>query len=79
MGGSVMDKVYVLTELVNDYYQHGEYFLGVFKDVPTLEEVNACGAYFGKIYKEQYEQLIEDGSLQYQGYHEFLYLKEVEL
>ena len=75
----VMDKVYVLTELVDDYYQHGEYFLGVFKDIPTLEEVNACGAYFGKIYKEQYEQLVEDGSVQYQGYHEFLYLKEVEL
>ena len=76
-----MDRVYVLTELVNDYYQHGEYFLGVFKDIPTLEEVNACGAYFGKIYKEQYEQLIEYGSLQYQyqGYHESLYLKGVEL
>ena len=40
-----MNKVYVLTELVNDYYQHGEYFLGVFKDIPTLEDVNACGAY----------------------------------
>ena len=36
-----MNKVYVLTELVNDYYQHGEYFLGVFKDIPTLEDVNA--------------------------------------
>lgn len=74
-----MDKVYVLTELVNDYYQHGEYFLGVFKDIPTLEEINACDAYFGKVYKEQYEQLIEDGSLQFLGHREFLFLKEVEL
>ena len=76
-----MDKVYVLTEDINDYNQHGEYFLGAFKNIPTLEEVNACGAYFGKIYKEQYEQLIEYGSLQYQyqGYHESLYLREVEL
>ena len=32
-----MDKVYVLTESVSDYHQHGEYFLGVFKDIPTLE------------------------------------------
>ena len=76
-----MDKVYVLTELVDDYCRHGEYFLGVFKDIPTLEEVNACDSCFGKIYKEQYEQLIKDGSVQYQylSYHEFLYLKEVEL
>ena len=46
-----------------------------------MSKVGIClgGAYFGKIYKEQYEQLIEDGSVQYQGYHEFLYLKGVEL
>ena len=74
-----MDKVYVLTELVNDYYQHGEYFLGVFKNIPTLEEVNACGAYFGKVYEEQYEQLIEDGSVQFLGWHEFLFLRGMEL
>ena len=73
------DKVYVLTEDINDYNQHGEYFLGVFKNIPTFKEVNACDAYFGKIDKEQYEQLIEYGSLQYQGYHEFLYLREVGL
>ena len=32
-----------------------------------------------QIYKEQYEQLIEDGSLQYQSYQDFLYLREVKL
>mgnify|MGYP000700479464 CR=1 FL=1 len=32
-----MDKVYVLTECVNDYNQYGDYFLGVFKNIPTLE------------------------------------------
>ena len=74
-----MDKLYVLTELVNDYYQHGEYFLGVFKDVPTLEEVNACDAYFGKIDKKQYKSLVKDGYLQNQPDYEFLYLKEVGL
>ena len=57
-----MNKVYVLTEPVSDYNQHGEYFLWVFKEIPTLEYVNTCGAYFGKIYKEQYEQLIESVS-----------------
>ena len=74
-----MDKVYVLTERVSDYHQYGEYFLGVFKDIPTLEEINACDAYFGKIYDGQYEQLIEYGSFQYQSYHDFLYLREVKL
>ena len=74
-----MDKVYVLTERVNCYNQYGEYFLGVFKDVPTLEEVNACVACFGKIYNYQYGQLIEYGSFQHQSYHDFLYLREVKL
>ena len=75
----MIDKVYVLTERVSDYNQYGVYFLGVFKDIPTLEEVNACDAHFGKICKEQYEQLIEDGILQYQSYQDFLYLREVQL
>ena len=74
-----MDKVYVLTECVNDYNQYGEYFLGVFKNVPTLSEVNTCAAYFGKISNEQYEFLIKNGYLQYLNYHEFLYLRDVEL
>ena len=74
-----MNKVYVLTEDINDYNQHGEYFLGVFKDIPTLEEVNACGAYFGKIYKEQYKLLIKDGYLQNQPDYEFLFLRGVQL
>ena len=75
----MVDKVYVLTERVNDYNQYGEYFLGVFKNVPTLSEVNTCAAYFEKISNEQYEFLIKNGYLQYLNYHEFLYLKEVNL
>ena len=74
-----MDKVYVLTERVSDYNQYGDYFLGVFKDIPTLEQVNACDSYFEKIDNDQYEQLIEDGILQYQSYQDFLYLREVKL
>ena len=73
------DKVYVLTEGINDYNQHGEYFLGAFKNIPTFKEVNACDAYFGKIDKKQYKSLIKDGCLQNKPDYEFLYLKEVEL
>ena len=79
MRGGVMDKVYVLTEEINDYNQHGEYFLGAFKNVPTFKEVNNCDAYFGKIDKEQYKLLIKDGCLQNKPDYEFLYLREVEL
>ena len=32
-------EVWVLTEEVNDYNQYGEYFLAVFKEKPTLEEL----------------------------------------
>lgn len=32
-------EVWVLTYEVNDYDQHGEYFLAVFKEKPTLEEL----------------------------------------
>ena len=74
-----MDKVYVLTEEINDYNQHGEYFLGAFKNVPTFKEDNNCDAYFGKIDKEQYKLLIKDGYLQNKPDYEFLYLREVEL
>ena len=74
-----MNRVYVLTEEVNDYNQHGEYFLWAFKDIPTLKEVNACDAYFGEINKEQYQSLIQNGCLQHLNHHEFLYLRIVEL
>ena len=74
-----MDKVYVLTEEINDYNQHGEYFLCAFKNVPTFKEVNNCDAYFGNINKEQYKSLVKDGYLQNKPDYEFLYLKEVEL
>ena len=74
-----MDKVYVLTECVNDYNQYGDYFLGVFKNIPTLEQVNACDAYFGEVNKEQYQSLIQNGWLQYLNDNEFLYLRSVEL
>jgi len=73
------DKVYVLTEDINDYNQHGEYFLGVFKNIPTFKEVNDCDAYFGKIDNEQYKLLIKDGYLQYHPYYDFLYVRVVEL
>ena len=75
----MIDKVYVLTEDINDYNQHGEYFLGAFKNIPTFKEVNACDAYFGEIDKKQYKSLVKDGYLQNKPDYEFLYLREVEL
>ena len=32
-------EVWVLTETVNDYNQYGDYFVAVFKEKPTLEEL----------------------------------------
>ena len=54
-----MDKLYVLTEEINDYNQHGEYFLGVFKDIPTFKEVNDCDAYFGKLTRNNINHLLK--------------------
>ena len=75
----MIDKVYVLTELVSDYNQHGEYFLGAFKEIPTIEQINTCDSCFGYIDGEQYQSLIEDGYLQYHPYYDFLYVRVVEL
>ena len=37
--------VWVLTYEINDYDQHGEYFLEVFRDKPSLQQL---AEYFGK-------------------------------
>ena len=73
------DNVYVLTEGIDDYNQFGEYFLMVFKGIPTIEQINIRDSCFGKINNDQYQSLIEDGFLQSKQHREFLYLKEVEL
>ena len=36
-------KVWILTEEYNDYDQHGGYFVAVFKDKPTPEQLEAVG------------------------------------
>jgi hypothetical protein len=33
------EKVWILTEEYNDYDQHGEYFISVFKDKPTIAQL----------------------------------------
>lgn len=35
--------VYILTSEHNDYDQHGEYFLAVFKQKPTSTQLLECG------------------------------------
>ena len=41
--------VWVLTEEYNDYDQHGEYFLAVFKDEPTTADLKNFGYnHFGR-------------------------------
>lgn len=39
MSKATKPKVWVLTYEVNDYDQHGEYFLAVFEKKPTYEQV----------------------------------------
>jgi len=34
-----MTTVWILTEEYNEYDQHGEYFLAVFKEKPTIEKL----------------------------------------
>jgi len=42
-------KVWVLTEEVNDYNQHGNYFLAVFKHEPTEADIKQYGySHFGR-------------------------------
>jgi hypothetical protein len=36
-------RVWVLTEEYNDYNQNGEYFLAVFKEIPSREELLGVG------------------------------------
>ena len=38
-------KVWILTEEYNDYDQHGEYFLKVFKDKPTHQNLATALGY----------------------------------
>jgi len=44
-----MTKVWVLTEEYNDYDQHGEYYLAVFKREPMEEDLRQFGySHFGR-------------------------------
>lgn len=38
-----MDKIWILTEEYNDYDQHGEYFLAVFKEKPNHSKLTSYG------------------------------------
>lgn len=49
--------VWILTEEYNDYDQHGEYFVAVFADKPTTEQLN-----FYEIYEiGDTDRLLKDG------------------
>lgn len=38
-----MQSVWILTTEHNDYDQHGEYFVEVFKEYPTLDQLRFAG------------------------------------
>ena len=38
-----MQSVWILTTEHNDYDQHGEYFVEVFKECPTLDQLRFAG------------------------------------
>lgn len=44
-----MTKVWVLTRSYNDYNQHGDYFLAVFKDKPTEAQLKEYGVAEGDL------------------------------
>jgi hypothetical protein len=52
-------KVFVLTSEYNEYDQHGEYFLAVFKNCPTSEQLAACG-----VAPAQIEHVLKGGGRQ---------------
>lgn len=37
------DKMWVVTRCVNDYNQHGEYFVSAFLEKPSVEELTRLG------------------------------------
>lgn len=68
---------YTLTVSVNAYDQYGEYLLVVFKDLPTLGEINtACTGSGYRVDKESYSELVTQGSCN--DSNDILYLTKVE-
>lgn len=52
-------KVWVLTYEVNEYDQEGDYFLGVFADKPTKEQMIGAGVIFDR--DQTYEHILSGG------------------
>ncbi len=77
------NKVWVLTYEVNDHDQHGEYFVAVFADKPTIEQlVDATGhrqyfAELGELLK--FLQHLQNGGGRRNREHIWYNLNEVEL
>lgn len=70
-------KVWILTEEYNDYDQHGEYFLGVFRNKPTKEELESCISL--RLSDDLFEHIIAGGGRRTWGIwdEQWYYLKEV--
>lgn len=72
------DTCYVLTEEYNDYDQHGEYFVAVFKTLPTKEQIDKIICYPYQTVKDDFLNHILNGGgrIKYEGH--WYNLREVE-
>ena len=71
-----MSKVWVLTTEYNDYDQHGEYFVSVFKNLPTKEQISNKTGFI--VDSPTVEHILSGGGrIEYE--HQWYYLIEVEL
>lgn len=67
------NTMWVLTKSYNDYNQHGDYFVAVFRDKPTLKQL-------GKVlqYEGEYLQHVLNGGGRLTYEDSWYYLNEVE-
>lgn len=68
-----MGTVWVLTEEFNDYDQHGEYFVQVFRDKPTHQQLTTAG-----VEQRRLNHVLNGGGRK-EWEHQWWYLKKQEL
>lgn len=75
-------NVWILTSEHNDYDQHGEYFLEVFKDKPTIEQLAvSLNMEINEFTSETLSHILRGGGRRDKNFHDFYnwyYLRETE-
>lgn len=68
-------KVWILTRAINDYNQDGEYFVAVFKEKPSREQLSAATG--AKYDSEVVDNLLWNGGIRLGDEETWYYLSEV--